>query len=331
MEKTTKYASIVLKIILLIAGLAFINASLQGCSRSVGGLDNQNNNQTTEGVTRAQVVMDMVVLMGYDIWSGPCTSLYPDVLPNSDVCRAINVLEMRDMELVSYPDGTFRPDYQLPRAEVWALTNRIMGFVPYHPMVDVTADVPFDQWYAPHAKTLEIRGLLILDQDDMAYPAEVMPLELWNQQLLLLDEYLDGNTSVRDAAELIFAILLRDIPVASNGCTSPFTGVENNSLECHLAVALLEEGLLDEANHFELGSRTLTWGELFKLFTLAKNLPPSDTGSAGISPTYWDEPYWNTVGDLGLLEGYMVHGETMPLRASHQFAWDLSILLNTLP
>lgn len=106
--------------------------------------------------TRAQAAKMLAILAGMPA-AGPETSVYADVPREHWASGYINATT-RTGFWQGYPDGTFKPDTVLTRAEVAALLLRLAGVEPS--AVEEIADTPADHWAHATASECLAAGLL---------------------------------------------------------------------------------------------------------------------------------------------------------------------------
>lgn len=97
---------------------------------------------------------------------------FKDVPNNHSAKKAIMALQEKNI-MKGYPDGTFKPDNRMTRAEAITLILRTQDNTPdsgYIPFVDV----PADSWFAPYVAQAYNAGLLTLSDDKKFRPADVI-------------------------------------------------------------------------------------------------------------------------------------------------------------
>ncbi|WP_170157775.1 S-layer homology domain-containing protein [Thermodesulfitimonas autotrophica] len=89
----------------------------------------------------------------------PAPVPFPDILPGYWAAQEIGVLAARGV-IAGYPDGSFKPEKPLTRAELAALLAKFLGLkAAAHG--DAFSDVPPDAWYAGAVAAVHQKGLMV--------------------------------------------------------------------------------------------------------------------------------------------------------------------------
>lgn len=109
----------------------------------------------TASVSRGQMATFLARSLGVDV--SDASSAFTDL--NEAAYYAGPVNRLAEMGLVTgYPDGTFRPEMAVSRAEMAALLVRASGLEPVG-IPSPFSDVPGDAWYAPYVEAIRIAGV----------------------------------------------------------------------------------------------------------------------------------------------------------------------------
>ncbi|HUP16179.1 MAG TPA: DUF3048 domain-containing protein [Acidimicrobiia bacterium] len=124
-------------------------------------------------VTRGQ----MATFLGRTLTAGSSdVEAFSDLLPGSYYAGFVN--RLFELGIVDgYPDGTFRPDAPVSRAEMAALLVRTVGLEIAGPGASAFIDVPSDGWFAPFVETLRNAGITTGCATDRFCPEESVTRE----------------------------------------------------------------------------------------------------------------------------------------------------------
>lgn len=100
---------------------------------------------------------------------------FPDVSSRSPYATAINFL-VADGVLSGYPDGTFRPDQSVNRAEALKIIFLANHFPTPTAGGDVFGDVTADAWFAPFVAAAKTRGVVAGYPDGSFHPEQTVNL-----------------------------------------------------------------------------------------------------------------------------------------------------------
>lgn len=109
----------------------------------------------TGSVTRGQAATFLARAM--KLAPASAVNAFPDLIPTAYYTGSVNRLAELGL-ITGYPDGTFRPESAVSRAEMAALLVRATGLEPAIVSGSFT-DVPADAWFAPYVEALRTAGI----------------------------------------------------------------------------------------------------------------------------------------------------------------------------
>ncbi len=288
-----------------------------------------------EFASRGQVVRDLVFeVMGY---SGECTEqLFPDVPASGELCRAIEI--MHNMDFMSgYPDGKFRPEDLINRAELSKIISETMGYVAYSaPCLGYFKDVDPNSWYSTYMGALCENGYQLTDGGGNARPADAVTTVEWQGFKDAMNSRLVGQVTRGETARVLVEI------VAGGGdspwtCKSEYSDVADGTSLCSSVSAAGKYGIMTgykDANGNLTGefgpNDPLTYSQAAKGFSIALAANASNSGCSGAEPNTWYASYMDSLCDMGLIDGSWGAKEASNLsrREAYKLAWDSRILKN---
>lgn len=108
-------------------------------------------------VTRAEAAVFVLRALGEDPTEGPATSTFSDVDPDAWYAPAVGRLAALDV-IGGYPDGTFRPEATVSRAQIAAILVRALA-LPIPTPQGVFSDVDSSSWFAGSVEALLEAGV----------------------------------------------------------------------------------------------------------------------------------------------------------------------------
>ncbi len=158
----------------------------------------------------------------------------PGPTPVDDTQAAQEGTHLRYIQ--GYPDGLFRPEQSITRAEVATILTRITGPITAADDVALYPDVAGDHWAARYIKAAKARGLMIGDPDGRFRPqdpisrAEVAVIALRFKQLQLMSGSAFPDTPGHWADSTIYTVtqagLITGYPDGTYRPTQPITRAE---------------------------------------------------------------------------------------------------------
>lgn len=291
----------------------------------------------SEFSTRGQVVRDMVFdVMGY---GGECTDpVFPDVPPTGELCRALEV--MHDLGYVAgSPDGNFRPDDYVNRAELSKLISTTMGYVAYNaPCLSYFKDVDGNSWYSAYMGALCENGYQLTDGNGNARPGDAVTVEEWQEYKDAMNAKLVGLVTRGELARVLVEI------VADGGdspwtCKSEYSDVADETSLCASVSAADKYGIMTgykdgQGNPTgEFGPNdTLTYGQLAKADVSATGVTifQQPTGCSGVDASKWYANYMDALCEVGLADSTWgpKAQDNAARKDTYKLAWDSRIWKN---
>jgi hypothetical protein len=294
------------------------------------GNEDADTGVQSELLTRGQMVRDLVYdVMGYD---GNCTeTFFSDVPPTGEVCRSLEVLKKMNFIEVP-PNGLFRPDDGVNRAELFKSVSLAMGLVPFKAeCLNNVPDVDQNSWYAPYLGALCENNYPIADEDGFAKPEEPVTMETWTNYLTEMNGTLQGPATRGQVARLMTKIV-RD---ASTGgpCTTQFSDVPNGTSLCQVVKYVNDNGIINGYSGGagdQFGPNDLvTYAQMAKIDLLATGVPlvTESNGCSGANPSDWYAAYMDSLCAEGLIDGTWASKAPLdvPSRVAYKLAWDSDI------
>jgi hypothetical protein len=89
----------------------------------------------------------------------PATGAFSDVSPSHWAYDVITQMSTAGY-VYGYPDGTFKPDNTITRAEFVTIINRVLDLQPYSPAAPSFTDVASDAWYSSSVESAVYAGII---------------------------------------------------------------------------------------------------------------------------------------------------------------------------
>ena len=135
------------------------------------------------------VILLLVVLIGTPAQAAGY-KYFPDVHDDASYADAVNLLYALDV-ITGYPDGTFRPDGLLTRAEFAVMVSRLLRFEEYQSRASASfRDVRTSHWAYPYVETAVKAGLVNGFGDGTFKPDDSLTYE---QAIAVLVRAYDNN------------------------------------------------------------------------------------------------------------------------------------------
>ena len=120
-----------------------------------------------QSITRAEVAMILFRLVADDAKDAPQTNRFADITTGSWYAQAINYLAGQDI-LTGYPDGSFRPNTVISRAELTAVMSRF--FELRAASGNAFSDIAANHWALAYINNAYARGWILGYQDGTFRP-----------------------------------------------------------------------------------------------------------------------------------------------------------------
>lgn len=321
--QTKKVALVLLASMLIACGDRSIGDDNNNVNDNNSNVNENQNNVVPDLLTRRDMLIDSLELMGYDLDLGPgCVSPATDVFPEQNpedekLCWAL--YQGMDMELVGIDaTGTFRPEDAVMHVEMWRVVTQLMGYADLPPdgQTIPASDLDLDSWYIGSALSLLITRnweVVFVDENGLANPANATTNTEWFQAKQMFQNELlaSGSITREHLFEMIVSIFYNsrytEIPCQGN----IFPDVPANTMLCYTSTLLADEGIVQGMQDGLLHPyETTNWAETAKLIVEASVLEPVETGCSGAEPGVWYTPYMDAICEV--LEGlpdYMVPTE----------------------
>jgi hypothetical protein len=295
---------------LLTAALALIHFSACG---EHPGIENYD-----EYVTKRTVALSLAGdMLGYDLSdeSWTCTSAFEDVDDNTPLCRALEVLQARQMGYGYVPwydpdfNLKFYPDTYASWNMIWQYVGPQLGYQDAeHPCIEAFADITGSDGY--HSTWMWFGGLCskgIIREGDEIKAYDYATWQEWDVFTSRIKEFLDAPSSRIFIAEHLGKIYVReDIEILTPyWCSGPYSDIPEDSINCHITQRMWELGYFDAMPDGQFDPmRSMNKAELVKLNVEMNddNFPPEETGCYRVPTGAWYARYMDIVCEDGYLD-----------------------------
>lgn len=156
-------------------------------------------------VNRAQAAKMLLLAGGYTIEALPNTGQFPDITAGEWYEQfALNAVQYGLMD--GYPDGTFRPERTINRAEFLKMMTNAFNLprnVEYR-----YADVPVEAWFSAYVGAAEAYNLFLYDQEAL-FPAQDMSRNEVSWSIYQIVTFVDRNIIVRTPYDYTSTLALK--------------------------------------------------------------------------------------------------------------------------
>jgi len=286
-----------------------------------------------ELLTRGKMVRDLVFeVMGYD---GPCGQpIFPDVPATGELCRSVEILN--GMELVKGdPDGHFRPNDPVNRAELSEFVSMAMGFVPFNAYcLQDAKDMDSNTLFYEYIGSLCENNYPIIGADGFVRPADPVTVPEWDGFKQAMTESQQGEANRGGVARLMAKIVQDNS--SGQPCISGFVDVPDISSLCQVVKYVNDDNIMTgykDANGNPTGffgpADALTYSQLSKIDTYASGVPelPAPNGCSGANANQWYAVYMDSLCKEGLIDGTWgaKASQNITSRDAFKLAWDSDI------
>ena len=254
---------------------------------------------------------------------------FPDVSVNDSLCYPAHVLHTLDADN-GFPDGTFKPDEYVLRAEAWKVASRALGLIGHDSVcLDEIEDASYDDWYGAYVGAFCRNGLPVLKEPGKVEPGEVMTVEEFDElKETLTAHFFDRPLARYDLMDLAVSSFLNVNVVDVDGCEPVYVDVDPNSVECVTTNMMFDAGYIGELPDGEFrGTDYLNHAEMSKFFSLLGGIEPVASGCSGADQSTWYADYMDGLCEDGYLpEGWATDpGAMADFFVTSQTAWQMDL------
>ncbi len=299
------------------------------------GAGGAGGSEAEDHMTRGELAVAIKEdVMGYNEIKACDPNFFPDdedIQNDSRLCDAANLLNKRG-GMDSYPNGTFRADDLINRAETFKVAGQSVGLAGYPDIcTEAVSDISYQDWFYPYTNALCMHGIPVTKDDGLMHPADTLTKEDWKSVANHINAYMNTPADRIGTSEAIYSVLLDNFPAGGEACVSLFPDIADRSMECVITNMLEQEGIINGYSDGKFGPKdAITWAQLSKLYAVALGLDVTKgTGCSGAEATSWYAAYADALCDNGYIEQGSMTDEkalqTPTKRDVYKLAWDIQL------